>query len=49
MAGSGADDLKLIRLFPNDYQGYRALAWMFGVGLSQTVSQTQGLNYAHIA
>jgi len=41
--------LKLIQLFPNFYQGYRALAWMFGVGLSQTLSQTQGLNFAHVA
>jgi tetratricopeptide (TPR) repeat protein len=41
--------LKLVQLFPNYYQGYRALAWMFGVGLSQTLSHTQGLNFAHVA
>lgn len=41
--------LKLIQLFPSCPHGYRALAWMFGVGLSQTLSQDQGLNFAHIA
>jgi len=41
--------LKLIELFPSSHLGYRALAWMFGVGLSQTISQEQGLNFAHWA
>lgn len=41
--------LKLIELFPACHHGYRALAWMFGVGLSQTVSQEQGINFAHRA
>ncbi|HEY4831349.1 MAG TPA: hypothetical protein VIH61_02195, partial [Waddliaceae bacterium] len=41
--------LKLIQVFPAYPQGYRALAWMFGVGLSQTVSHEQGINYAHRA
>ena len=41
--------LKLIEFFPTCHHGYRALAWLFGVGLSQTVSQTQGLHFAHRA
>lgn len=41
--------LKFIQLFPSEPQGYRALAWMFGVGLSQTVSLTQGVDFAHRA
>jgi tetratricopeptide (TPR) repeat protein len=41
--------LKLIQLFPADYQGYRALAWMFGAGLSQTLSQNLGMDCAHRA
>jgi tetratricopeptide (TPR) repeat protein len=41
--------LKLIQLFPSFPQGYRAAAWMFGVGLSQTISHEQGLNFAHRA
>lgn len=41
--------LRLIKLFPSYPHGYRALAWMFGVGLSQTLSPEQGINYAHIA
>lgn len=39
--------LKLIHLYPSQYQGYRALAWLFGVGLSQTLSQKEGLNFAY--
>lgn len=41
--------LKLIQLFPAYPQGYRALAWLFGVGLSQTLSPEQGMHYAHLA
>lgn len=41
--------LKIIELFPSCHHGYRALAWMFGVGLCQTVTQEQGLNFAHRA
>jgi tetratricopeptide (TPR) repeat protein len=41
--------LKLIQQFPETHYGFRALAWMFGVGLSQTVSLNQGLSYAHRA
>ncbi len=41
--------LKLLQLFPDDYQGYRALAWMFGTGLSQTISQTHGMDFAYRA
>ncbi|MFN0065119.1 MAG: tetratricopeptide repeat protein [Chlamydiales bacterium] len=41
--------LRLIQTFPSDPNGYRALAWMFGVGLTQTLSKEQALNFAHIA
>lgn len=41
--------LKLIQLFPSYPHGYRALGWMFGVGLSRTLSQEQGISFAHIA
>ncbi len=41
--------LKLIEFFPTCHHGYRALAWLFGVGLSQTVSHAQGINFAHRA
>lgn len=41
--------LNFIKLFPSHTQGYRALAWLFGVGLSCTISQEEGLSYAHIA
>lgn len=41
--------LRIIQLFPADPSGYRALAWMFGVGLTGTLSNEQGLNYAHVA
>lgn len=41
--------LKLIEFFPACHHGYRALAWLFGVGLSQTISLIQGLNFAHRA
>ncbi len=40
--------LQLLRLFPSYPHGYRALAWMFGVGLSKTLSPEQGVNFAHI-
>lgn len=41
--------LQLIKLFPSYPHGYRALAWMFGVGLSQTLCPDQGISFAHIA
>lgn len=41
--------LKLIHSFPSSFRGYRALAWLFGVGLSQTLSPQQGLSLAHRA
>ncbi|MCC5832745.1 MAG: tetratricopeptide repeat protein [Chlamydiales bacterium] len=41
--------LQLIKLFPSYPHGFRALAWMFGVGISQTLSPEQGINFAHIA
>lgn len=40
---------KLIRMFPDRPEGYRAMAWMFGVGLTQTISSSQGMNFAHRA
>lgn len=40
---------KLIHLFPADPNGYRALSWMFGVGITTTISQEQALNFARIA
>ncbi len=41
--------LRLIHLFPSSPQGYRGLAWMFGIGLTRTLSQDQGISYAHVA
>lgn len=41
--------LRLIKSFPSHPHGYRALAWMFGVGLSRTLSPEQGISFAHIA
>ncbi len=41
--------LQLTLLFPAHPLGYRALAWMFGVGLSQTLSPQQGVSFAHVA
>lgn len=41
--------ISLIQLFPSFPHGYRALSWMFGVGLSSTLSSEQGINYAYIA
>lgn len=40
--------LRLIKLFPSYPQGYRALAWMFGVGLSCTLSPQEGISFAHV-
>ena len=40
---------RVIEENPSDPNGYRALAWMFGVGTSATISQDQAINYAHIA
>lgn len=41
--------LKVVTLFPSHPQGYRALAWLFGVGLSKTLSHKEGISFAHIA
>jgi len=41
--------LRLIQKFPSYPHGYRALAWMFGVGLSKTLNDEQGLNFAYRA
>lgn len=41
--------LQLIQQHPSYPHGYRALAWLFGVGLSYTLSSEQGINYAYIA
>lgn len=41
--------LKLIQLFPSSPYGFRALAWLFGVGLSTTLSNEQGLHFAYAA
>lgn len=41
--------LRIIQLFPSYPHGYRALAWMFGVGLTRTLSQEQGISFACIA
>lgn len=40
---------RVIEEHPSNPNGYRALAWMFGVGVSTTVSEAQAINYAHIA
>lgn len=40
---------RLIKEFPSNPNGYRALAWMFGVGITSTLSQDQAISYAHIA
>ena len=40
---------KMTQIFPSNPLGYRALAWMFGVGLTRTVSEEQGIRHAHIA
>ncbi len=40
---------RVIETNPSDPNGYRALAWMFGVGLSTTLSQDEAINFAHIA
>ncbi len=41
--------IRLLQLFPSYPHGYRALSWMFGVGLTRTLSNEQGLSYAHVA
>ena len=41
--------LKLVRQYPSKPQGYRALAWMFGVGVIRIVSPEEGIGYAHVA
>ncbi|MCH9611126.1 MAG: Beta-barrel assembly-enhancing protease [Chlamydiales bacterium] len=40
---------RIIEEYPSNPNGYRALAWMFGVGMSTSLSQDQAINYAHIA
>lgn len=41
--------LALVHHYPNDPNGYRALAWLYGVGLSAQISADEGIHYAHIA
>lgn len=41
--------LKLVQEFPSFPHGFRALAWLFGVGLSTTLTNEQGLHFAHAA
>lgn len=41
--------LQLVHAFPSDPRGYRALGWLYGVGLSRTLSVEQGLNFAYVA
>ena len=41
--------LKLIEKFPKHMFGYKALAWMYGVGLSTTIDAHTGLAFAHKA
>ena len=41
--------LNLIKAFPAKANGYRGVAWLFGVGLTTTVSEEQGVNFAHIS
>ncbi len=41
--------LQMIKLFPSYTSGYRALGWMFGVGLTTTLENAQGLNFAYVA
>lgn len=41
--------LRLIQEYPSYPQGFRALAWMFGVGLTRTISNEDGKNFAYIA
>ncbi len=40
---------KLVEFFPDSHHGYRALAWMFGVGMSQNLTPDQGLHFAQKA
>ena len=41
--------LRLIADFPSKPNGYRGISWLFGVGLTTTISEDQGVNFAHIA
>lgn len=41
--------LRMIQQFPNKYHGYRALAWLFGVGNTKTLSDSQGMDFARIS
>lgn len=41
--------LLLTELFPDHPSGYRALSWLFGVGLAQTLTAEQGLQAAYTA
>lgn len=40
---------QLLEFFPDHVAGYRALSWLYGVGLSSTVSQSEGLALARKA
>lgn len=39
--------LRLVEAYPNHPAGYRALAWLFGVGLSVDLTPEEGLSFAH--
>lgn len=41
--------LRLIEYYPEHPHGYRALSWMFGVGISSQLSPKEGLLMAHYA
>jgi tetratricopeptide (TPR) repeat protein len=41
--------LHLVQEFPAYSHGYRALAWLFGVGLCTVISIDQGVNFAYIS
>jgi len=41
--------LQIIHTFPDHPHGYRGLAWMFGVGVTTSLSYEEGLSMAHIA
>jgi len=41
--------LRLTREFPSEANGYRALAWLFGVGLSTVQSVDEGMRNANLA
>ncbi|NGX53535.1 MAG: Beta-barrel assembly-enhancing protease [Chlamydiae bacterium] len=40
---------QFIELFPGEPNGYRSLAWLYGVGLSTSLSLEQAFNYAQVS